>query len=270
MASIRANRLCVRWCSEVATKKTGLGAHFGAGHEHKESILLRAFVTAGQAVEGFSSNLGNTAVGRMISPEKKQIHKWGRVDIMEDDEEGGTKKKNDQTVSGVEINTEQFAVIPIGTVKDENDTAFKLFSKLLSSSHKSTEQQATEILYKNIPDFSEPEFLEDVESKLLPAFLDAFWKKDKEGLLEMCSEACYHLNVEPHLKQYDKLTSNCKLLLTRRANLFNRLMFIDDSDHAPSVKKREAMSEKGIDLDEMDDLDVDEVRITIIFFFKKN
>eukprot|EP01060_Flectonema_neradi_P006226 TRINITY_DN1416_c0_g2_i1.p1 TRINITY_DN1416_c0_g2~~TRINITY_DN1416_c0_g2_i1.p1 ORF type:complete len:328 (+),score=59.31 TRINITY_DN1416_c0_g2_i1:95-1078(+) len=270
MASVRIARRSVRWCSEAAAKKSGLGAHFGAGHEHKESMLLRTFVTVGQAVESWSSTFGNSAIGRIISPEKKQIHKWGKaeVDKTEDGKTSEAKDKKDLTVKGVAINTDQYAVIPIGEVKDESEseTGFDLFRKLLSSSHKSTEQQATDVLYKNIPDFSEPEFLEDVESKLLPAFLEAFWKKDKDGLLEMCSEACYHLNVEPHLKQYDKLTSNCKLLMTRRANLFNRLMFIDDSDHAPSVKKREEMAEKGIDLDDMDDLDIEEEKPEPVFF----
>eukprot|EP00666_Eupelagonemidae_sp_cell4sb_P007148 gene7148-20416_t len=58
-----------------------------------------------------------------------------------------------------------------------------------------------------IPDFSEPEFLEDVERNMLPTFLKAFWKKDHDQLKDMCSDACFHIDVTTHLKQYEKFNS---------------------------------------------------------------
>eukprot|EP01063_Lacrimia_lanifica_P038260 TRINITY_DN808_c0_g2_i1.p1 TRINITY_DN808_c0_g2~~TRINITY_DN808_c0_g2_i1.p1 ORF type:complete len:376 (+),score=149.60 TRINITY_DN808_c0_g2_i1:95-1222(+) len=278
----------VRWCTEKAKpegdakegdgKKSGLGAHFGEGQEHKESALLKAFVAVGQTLENAGSILGNTALGGIILPKHQQKHSWGKVEReeiqVEEDEETGRKtivnaKKKSNRVEGVPINEEQFAVIAVGEVVDhtQKETAWSMFSQLLTSkAYKTTQQQATDRLYKCIPDYNEPEFLEDIEHNLMPAFLDAFWAKDKEALHAMCTDACYHLHVETYLKQYEHMKSNCRLLMTRRANCFNRLMFIDDSDHAPSVRRRAELAEKGVDLDEMDDLDVEEEKPEAIFF----
>eukprot|EP01064_Diplonema_japonicum_P036292 TRINITY_DN8109_c1_g1_i1.p1 TRINITY_DN8109_c1_g1~~TRINITY_DN8109_c1_g1_i1.p1 ORF type:complete len:341 (+),score=66.57 TRINITY_DN8109_c1_g1_i1:86-1108(+) len=269
----------VRWSGDKKTGgEEGLGKHFGASHEHKESALLRVFMTLGGVMEKMSTGMMNSGVGSLLAPKQEQKHVWGKaaekesVEIEKVQTEDGEKivrKKKSLEVIGVPINTEQFALVSAGEVQDhsEDETAWGMFKTLLTSKkYRTSQQQATDELYKNIPDFSEPEFLEDIESKLMPAFLEAFWKKDKEALLAMCSDACYYLNVETHLKQYEKMDSNCRLLMTRRANLFNRLMFIDDSDHAPSVKRRQELSEGGLDLDEMDDLDVEEEKPEAVFF----
>eukprot|EP00755_Sulcionema_specki_P019702 Sspe_Gene.70110::Locus_41401_Transcript_3_3_Confidence_0.500_Length_1493::g.70110::m.70110 len=254
--------------------KSGLGAHFGSQHEHKESMLLKGFVAIGGILESGVNAVKNSSIWSLVAPQQQQVHKWGRD---EDDTQPTTssttgskektsspktaKKKEDLRVVNVPINTEVFSVIAVGEPVDHNaeEPAFELFKKLLMSKRfKTTQQQATEVLYKTMPDFSEVDFLEDVEHNLMPAFLKAFWEKDREALQAMCSEACYHVNVETYLKQYDNVKSNCRLLMTRRASLFNRLMFIDDSEYAMTAHKRSKQGADGATLEEIDeDLDAD-------------
>eukprot|EP01061_Rhynchopus_euleeides_P009343 TRINITY_DN18509_c0_g1_i2.p1 TRINITY_DN18509_c0_g1~~TRINITY_DN18509_c0_g1_i2.p1 ORF type:complete len:377 (+),score=142.41 TRINITY_DN18509_c0_g1_i2:219-1349(+) len=262
--------------SDSDSAKGSLGSHFGETREHKESLFLKAFVTLGSGIEKASSLIAESKMGSVVAPKQQQVHRWGQVEkeeiVVEENEEGEKvvkTKKEDQRVQGVAINTEQHAVIAVGEVEDhtQEETAWGLFKALLTQkAFKTTQQQATDVLYELIPDFSEAEFLEDIETQLLPAFLNAFWAKDKEALASMCSDACYHLNVDTHLKQYEKVESRCSLLMTRRAALFNRLMFVDDSDHAPSVKRRAALMDQGVDFDGEEDLDVDGEKPEAIFF----
>ena len=250
--------------------KGSLGSNFGGAAEHKDSMLLKSFVAIGQGIEAVTKAVSESSLGSIVAPKQQQVHQWGEVKveevIVEKNEDGETvvkSKHDDKRVEGVDINTEQFAVVPVGEVEDHakpDETAWGMFKTLLTQKKfKTSQQQATEVLYEHISDFSEAEFLEDIETQLMPGFLEAFWKKDKETLQRMCSDACYHLNVDTHLKQYEHMDSHCKLLMTRRAALFNRLMFVDDSDHAPSVKRRQQLAEQGVDFDEDDDLDVDGV-----------
>ena len=215
-ASHAAGSLCSspasrRWCSAkndaAATddkKKaadgaagSGLGAHFGPGHEHKESLLLKTFVKLGSAIEGVTTGFSNSGLGGLIAPKQQQVHTWGKVERSEievvEDEFGSKvvkEKREDKRVVWLPIDKETTALVVAGELVDHSpdESAWGLFKALLTAKkYKTTQQQATTILYEHIPDFSEVEFLEDIETKLMPAFLDAFWSKDIDGLKAMCS-----------------------------------------------------------------------------------
>eukprot|EP00756_Hemistasia_phaeocysticola_P028056 Hpha_TRINITY_DN16153_c2_g2::TRINITY_DN16153_c2_g2_i1::g.4233::m.4233/K17804/TIM44; mitochondrial import inner membrane translocase subunit TIM44 len=249
------------------------------------SGVLRAFVALGSAVESTASTLRNSTLGQIIAPQREAVHSWGRSEAEPEKAEesqssvaGDTngkavsaakKKKPDLRVAALPLNTTAFGIVAIGGVVDHvaegDETGWQLFKKLMfSKRYKTTAQQATERLYLDVPDFSEPEFLEDVERNLLPHFLDAFWQKDLETLQSMCSAACFNIDVATHLKQYEKLSSQCELLMTRRANLFNRLMFVDDSEYAISSKRRK--NEDGEEQEFDEDLDSGDMEPEPVFF----
>lgn len=248
------------------------------------SGVLRAFVAFGSAVESTADALRNSAIGQIIAPQREAVHSWGRSDAdsaAADSQSGAAentngqsvsapkKKKNSLRVEALPLNTTALGIVAVGGVIDHVDagdeTGWELFKKLMfSKRYKTTAQQATEHLYNNVPDFSEPEFLEDVERNLLPTFLDAFWQRDLETLKSMCSAACFHIDVSTHLKQYEKMKSRCELLMTRRANLFNRLMFVDDSEYAISSRRRK--NEDGEEQEFDEDLDSGDMDPEPVFF----
>eukprot|EP01062_Namystynia_karyoxenos_P012820 TRINITY_DN1462_c0_g1_i1.p1 TRINITY_DN1462_c0_g1~~TRINITY_DN1462_c0_g1_i1.p1 ORF type:complete len:482 (+),score=167.01 TRINITY_DN1462_c0_g1_i1:114-1448(+) len=270
----------------------------------KESNVLKAFVALGSKIEGLAASARGSTLGNIIAPQHQQVHSWGRARDSDLEEDESSKQQRPGDANGVQaaadeeprkvpkpekegkkslkvpdvpINTTEHAVVPVGEVKDHGEgpeSGWDLFKKLMfSKRYKTTAQQATERLYAAVPDFSEPEFLEDVEHNMLPAFLNAFWSKDLETLRSMCSGACFHIDVSTHLKQYEKYQSRCQLLMTRRANLFNRLMFVDDSEYALSNKRKKKHAEgdkDDLDMDNESDLDEDldgsEVEPEPVFF----
>ena len=140
-----------------------------------------------------------------------------------------------QRVLHVPINrTEESICVTELHVEDdpEPENGWELLSKLLRARrYRTTQQQATDVLFRTQPDFHEGTFVRDVELVMLPAFLDAFWSQDKERLKAMCSPACYHVDVAPMLSQYAMLQSRCRLLMVSDATIFNRLIMIDDSEY---------------------------------------
>lgn len=250
----------------------------------KASGALRAFVAFGSAVESTAGALRNSAIGQIIAPQREVVHSWGRIDPdsgAADSQSGAAEDTNGQSVApakkkkatlrveALPLNTTVLGIVAVGGVIDHveagDETGWELFKKLMfSKRYKTTAQQATEHLYANVDDFSEPEFLEDVERNLLPTFLDAFWQRDLETLKSMCSAACFHIDVSTHLKQYEKMKSQCELLMTRRANLFNRLMFVDDSEYAISSRRRK--NEDGEEQEFDEDLDSGDMDPEPVFF----
>ncbi|KAJ9459048.1 hypothetical protein DIPPA_06606 [Diplonema papillatum] len=120
-----------------------------------------------------------------------------------------------------------------------------LWDLLNSKQYLTTQQQATKELYQRQPRFHEPTFLQDVETCMLPAFLDAFWSKDVARLKNMCTPACFHIDVAPYLKHYALLSSRCRFLMAYESVLFNRIMLVDDSEFAVCPSRSARLSRKS-------------------------
>ena len=130
--------------------------------------------------------------------------------------------RSERGISVTEVHIEQ---------PEEDESAWRMIHNLLTSrKYLTTQQQATVQLYRDQPDFNESTFLSDVQLKLLPDFLNAYWAQDTERLKAICSPACYHTEVAPLLTQYALLQSRCRLLMVYDAVIFNRLMMVDDSE----------------------------------------
>eukprot|EP01062_Namystynia_karyoxenos_P026649 TRINITY_DN20644_c0_g1_i1.p1 TRINITY_DN20644_c0_g1~~TRINITY_DN20644_c0_g1_i1.p1 ORF type:complete len:405 (+),score=130.56 TRINITY_DN20644_c0_g1_i1:129-1343(+) len=251
-----------RWCEGAAEEEAAA----------RESAVLNALVGAGARLESLMDWMSSSRVGRLIAPQHVQANSWAHTEQGQAEPQGQrpaasvtdavlsdvrhrerARRHGASRVAGVPINRTEHQLVAVSAPEGDEESAFTMLCKLLfSKQYLTTQQQATEALYALQPDFHEPTFVADVERNLLPCFLDAFWRRDVHALRRMCSSACVELDILPHLKQYEGLSPRCRLLFAHNATLFNRMMFVDDSDVAMRERAAAAAAEEGaesVDLD---------------------
>ena len=227
----------------------------------RESEVLRQFMKAARQVERGINWAKGSYVGQLVSPSIEYQHMWGMVDGVTEEvlkevhrmgrtttqkiesDESTLQKLCDlskaQRNKGSQDSTETQLVLSSCTEIPDPETVFEALSKLLSyKRYRTTQEQATDELYSRQPNFSEQTFLHEVEMRLLPSFLQAFWGRDFDRLSTICTPSCYHMEIVPLLKEYETLQSRCRLLLASDSQIFNRLMLDDDSEFAASYESR--------------------------------
>eukprot|EP01060_Flectonema_neradi_P026550 TRINITY_DN355_c0_g1_i1.p1 TRINITY_DN355_c0_g1~~TRINITY_DN355_c0_g1_i1.p1 ORF type:complete len:330 (+),score=53.34 TRINITY_DN355_c0_g1_i1:254-1243(+) len=231
----------------------------GNSENERESELLRHLMEIAGRVEKGVEWARNSYVGQLVSPPIEYQHMWGMVDGVTEEilqevhkmDRGGDrswKKETDEATlqklreisqATTKCTCKELTISSADEERPEPETAFTALIKLLSyKRYRTTQEQATDELYARQPNFSEQTFLHEVEMRLLPSFLQAYWERDLNRLSSICTPSCFQVEVFPLLKEYENMKSRCRLLLASDSQIFNRLMMLDDSEFAASYESK--------------------------------
>eukprot|EP00756_Hemistasia_phaeocysticola_P043752 Hpha_TRINITY_DN17325_c0_g1::TRINITY_DN17325_c0_g1_i1::g.138003::m.138003 len=244
----------------------------------RDSTVLNALVGAGAHLELLVDWVTSTRLGQLVSPRHVQANSWVDPNLAASNDGGLTSAvlrdvagrqgalARARRVNGIPLNRKERHIVALGIPAEveERESAFAMIRKLLfSPQYLTTQQQATRELYRLQPDFHEPSFLRDIEEKMLPRFLQAYWARNTEELAQMCTPTCLNIDVLPQLKQYEGLQPLCRLFYVDDANLFNRMMVLDDTEWGRPRRQRrgegaEDAEEEGRGEDDEEEVDLDD------------